>query len=58
LRHFLRPREQSQQLYAVVDHTTKYVNIEAGIGFGLTSASDKVTLKLILSRDFYVPNKK
>ena len=53
LRHFLRPREQSQQLYAVVDHTT-----EAGIGFGLTSASDKVTLKLILSRDLYVPNKK
>jgi hypothetical protein len=34
------------------------VNIEAGIGFGLTSASDKVTLKLILSRDLYVPNKK
>ena len=58
LRHFLPPREQSQQLYAVMDHTTKYVNIEAGIGFGLTSASDKVTLKLILSRDLYVPNKK
>jgi hypothetical protein len=58
LRHFLPPREQSQQLYAVMDHTTKYVNIEAGIGFGLTTASDKVTLKLILTRDLYVPNKK
>ena len=26
-------------------------NIETGVGFGLTNASDKVTLKLMLSRD-------
>jgi hypothetical protein len=43
--------EQSHQLWAVVDHPTKFANIEAGVGFGLTSASDKVTLKLMLSRD-------
>jgi len=27
------------------------VNIETGIGFGLTAASDRVTLKLMVSRD-------
>ena len=58
LRHFLSPSQQTQQIYAVVDHSTKYMNIEAGIGFALTSASDKVTLKLILSRDLNSPNKK
>ena len=26
-------------------------DVEAGVGFGLTPATDKVTLKLILSRD-------
>ncbi len=28
-------------------------DIEAGIGFGVTSASDKATLKLMLSRDLH-----
>jgi len=44
---------QSHQIYAVIDHPNKFFNIQAGIGFGLTSASDKVTLKLILSRDLH-----
>ena len=43
--------EQAHQIYAVVDKAAKWMDIEAGIGFGLTDASDKVTLKLILSRD-------
>jgi hypothetical protein len=43
--------QQTHELYAVVDHYSKIVNVEAGIGFGLTPASDKITLKLILSRD-------
>jgi hypothetical protein len=38
-------------LYGVVDHTTKLLNIEAGVGFGLTKGSDRLTLKLLLSRD-------
>jgi hypothetical protein len=43
---------QAHQVYGVVDHTTKFgMDIEAGVGFGLTNASDKYTLKLILSRD-------
>ena len=50
LRRFLPARRQVQQTWAVFDHygTT---DIEGGIGFGLTSASDGVTLKLMLSRD-------
>jgi hypothetical protein len=53
LKHFFSESEQSHQIYAVIDHPNKFFNIEAGIGFGLTSASDKVTLKLILSRDLH-----
>jgi hypothetical protein len=43
--------EQSHQIWAVMDHSGKFLNIETGVGFGLTAASDKVTLKLMLSRD-------
>jgi hypothetical protein len=51
LRNFYSASEQSHQIWAVVDHPSKIVNIEAGVGFGLTSSSDKVTLKLMVSRD-------
>jgi hypothetical protein len=51
LNDFHPVNEQSHQLYWVVDKGTKFMDIEAGIGFGLTDASDKLTLKLILSRD-------
>jgi hypothetical protein len=51
LAHFYSSDKQSHQLWGVADHTTKFVNIEAGIGFGLTGASDTLTLKLMLSRD-------
>jgi hypothetical protein len=49
--HFLPGTKQSHQLFAVVDINTKMVGIEAGVGAGLTSASDHWVLKLILSRD-------
>lgn len=51
LRHFYSASDQMHQIYAVFDHTSKIVDVEGGIGFGMTAASDKVTLKLILSRD-------
>jgi len=51
LRQIYSVSHQSHQIWAVMDHTSKVVNIEAGVGFGLTGASDKVTLKLMLSRD-------
>jgi len=50
-RRFYSATEQTHQIWEVVDHTSKFINVEAGIGFGLTAASDKVTLKLMLSRD-------
>jgi hypothetical protein len=51
LRQIYSAHKQFQQIWAVVDHPSKLVNIETGIGFGVTGASDKVTLKLMLSRD-------
>jgi hypothetical protein len=44
-------RNQAHQIYAVVDRTGKPFDIEAGIGFGLTGASDKLTFKVIVARD-------
>jgi hypothetical protein len=43
--------DQTHQLYGVVDHSSKVLDVEAGIGFGLTAASDNLTLKLLLSKD-------
>jgi hypothetical protein len=51
LRQFLPGGEQSHQIWGVFDHTSKKLNIEAGFGVGVTAASDKLTLKLMLSRD-------
>jgi hypothetical protein len=53
LRDLYAVGRESQELWGVMDHAAGSVAIEAGIGFGLTSASDKVTLKLILSRDLH-----
>ena len=57
LRNFYSPDQQTHKIWGVFDHSAKLVNVEAGIGFGLTPASDKLTLKLILSRDLYHPHK-
>jgi len=51
LHQFARPEQQVHQLYAVVDFTGGLFDVEAGVGFGLTSASDGLTIKVILSRD-------
>ncbi len=51
LRAFYPAAQQAHQLWGVFDRKTKFADIEAGIGFGLTSTADKVTLKLMLSRD-------
>jgi hypothetical protein len=54
--HDFAPRgDQVHQLYAVADKTWREWQIEAGIGVGLTGASDRLTLKLILSRDLNKP---
>jgi hypothetical protein len=38
-------------MFAVVDRSGRKLDVEAGVGFGLTRASDGLVLKLILSRN-------
>jgi hypothetical protein len=45
-------REQAHQLYAVADRTFGSVDVEAGVGVGLTASADRLTLKVILAHDF------
>ncbi|HWA70246.1 MAG TPA: hypothetical protein VG821_10500 [Rhizomicrobium sp.] len=56
LRGFAPARDQSHQLFAVVDHAIGKVAVEAGMGFGLTPGTDKLTFKLILSSDLNGPD--
>jgi hypothetical protein len=43
--------DQAHQFYFIADRTVKGVDIEAGVGIGVTASTDKLRLKLILSRD-------
>jgi hypothetical protein len=54
---FLPGNQQVHQIWGVIDRNGK-LNIEAGVGAGLTDASDKLTLKLILSFDLNEPKKR
>jgi hypothetical protein len=49
LRHFANAQHT---LFAVADHAGKLLDVEAGIGFGLTSATDRLVLKMIVSHTF------
>jgi hypothetical protein len=49
--HFRPTGDQSHELWGVVDHKIGQLDVEVGAGVGLTSTSDRFTLKLILSRD-------
>jgi len=51
VRHLSSAGDQAHQIFGVVDHSGRFLDIEAGIGVGLTDSSDKLQLKLILSRD-------
>jgi len=57
LRSVLPTYQESHEVWGVFDRNTKLVDIEAGVGFGVTPASDKITLKLILSRDLNSPKR-
>jgi hypothetical protein len=52
LRDFAPRNEQSQELYAVADWSSKSFDIEAGVGHGFTDASNDWTVKFILSWAF------
>lgn len=58
LNDILPTNQETHEIWGVFDHPTKWADIEAGVGFGVTSASDAVTLKLMLSRDIYRPHKR
>src|SRR6185437_8187372 len=50
VQHFAAAGAQSHQLYGVFDYDGT-VSVEAGLGFGLTRASDHRVAKLIVSWD-------
>jgi len=51
LHDFLPTGQQFHEVWAVVNHDSKIVNIEAGVGVGYTGGADRLTFKLMLSRD-------
>jgi hypothetical protein len=51
LKRFVRLKEQFHEVWAVLDHSGKWLNIETGVGVGVTAGADKLTFKLMLSRD-------
>jgi hypothetical protein len=58
LRDFLPVSQQFHEVWAVFDHNSKIVNIEAGVGVGYTGGADRLTFKLMLSRDLNTKREK
>ena len=56
LHRFMPGSQQFHQLWAVADYTGDPISIETGIGFGLTPASDDVTVKLMFITDLTGPH--
>jgi hypothetical protein len=51
LRSFEPLDKEFHEVWVVMDHNAKILNIEAGVGVGITGGADRLTLKLMLSRD-------
>ena len=51
LHQFYGTDDQAHSIWAVVNHHTRRVDIETGVGVGVTAGADKLTFKLMLSRD-------
>jgi len=58
LRHFDTIHNQFHEVWAVMDRSSKTLSVEAGVGVGVTSGADKLTFKLMLSRDLNSKPKK
>jgi hypothetical protein len=56
LHHLAGRHDQSHQVYGVIDYKGP-LNVEAGIGVGVTGISDRLTFKVILSRDLNAKKK-
>jgi hypothetical protein len=50
-------REQFHEVWAVFDHKGDVLDIEAGVGVGVTGGSDRLTFKLMVSRDLNKKNR-
>lgn len=51
LRNFLPRNQQFHETWAVVDHNGGSLNVETGVGVGWSGGADRLTLKLMVSRD-------
>ncbi len=51
IRKFNAANDQAHQIFGVIDRTGKRIDMEFGVGVGLTDATDRLTIKLILSGD-------
>lgn len=58
LRNFYTVHDQFHEVWATLNHSAKGVNIETGVGIGVTGSSDKLTFKLMVSRDLNAKSKK
>jgi hypothetical protein len=54
---FLPLNEQSHQIYAVTDFKLGKLDVNLGIGYGLTPGSDRLVTKMIVGYAFPVPGK-
>ncbi len=52
LRGFYATNKQFHEVWAVMDHYTKLVDIETGVGVGVTAGADKLTFKLMFTRNY------
>ena len=55
--HFFPFQQQQHQLFATVDFKVGEIAIDFGLGYGLTSGSDRFVAKSILTYDLPVPGK-
>jgi hypothetical protein len=53
LRDFVPSNWQFHETWAVIDRKGGFLNVETGVGVGWSGGADKLTLKLMLSRDLY-----
>ena len=51
LRQFDPAHDQFHEIWAVLNHDSKIMSIETGVGVGVTHGADRLTFKLMLSRD-------
>ena len=51
LRSFVPSDQQFHETWAVVDHNGGFLSVETGVGVGWSGGADRVTFKLMLSRD-------